>query len=127
MDAQQAEFLGNQAFFSILGDLMILRTFVEPDFNRNDAWRLVASVTAALTRDFIIPSRPENVLPANVVPLPNDNDEIKRLLSGLETCAHEFSHAVSTLKKYFAPCPRLLQTPSGHPDGVQNPKHHRAR
>lgn len=81
MDAQQAEFLGNRAFFNTLGDLMILRTFVEPNFNRNDAWRLFTSVTAALTKDFIIPPWPENLLPANVVPLPNDHDDIERLLS----------------------------------------------
>jgi hypothetical protein len=66
-------------------------------------------------------------LPANVVPLPNDHDEIERLLSRLETCTHEFSHAVDTLKKSFAPRPRLLQTPSSHPNGVQKQKHHRAR
>lgn len=127
MDTQQAEFLGNGAFFNILGDLMILKTFVEPDFNQNYPWRLVAGVTAALARDFIISSWPENVLSANVVPLPNDHDEVKRLLSGLKTGAHEFSHMVSTLKKSFAPCPPLLQTPSGHPDGVQIPRHHRDR
>ena len=78
-----------------------------------------------LTRDFIIPPWSENLLPANVVPLSNDHDEIKRLLSRLEACAREFSHAVNTLKKSFAPRPRLLQTPSGQLNGVQNPKHHR--